>query len=240
MRRTQWCLVSATRMPPCASTATPEGDPKLAAAASPSAAPLAPLPASVLTTPADVISVPRRLLRLLYDVLLGFCGTALTLSAASAFSRGNVVNRASGALEKEATVTASEMLEHAFYQVLNSLQAGFLHCLPAVRGTPRRAALCLLVTGTPWLVRHRFPVNSFSKNYANSPWTLVNLLYRAKKYQYVAYKHALLFGLNATLALSSARDCLPQTSRTFRLYWVLLNAAYVLECARRPASIDGR
>lgn len=184
-------------------------------------------------------SVSRRLLRLLYDVLLGFCGTALTLSAAAAFSRGNVVNRASGALDKDATVTAGEMLEHAFYQVLNLLQAGYLHCLPAVRGTPRRAALCLLVTGAPWLVRHRFPVNSFSKNYADSPWTLVNVLYRLKKYQYMAYKHALLFGMNASLALSSSRDCLPQTNRSFRLYWVLLNAAYVLECALRPATIDG-
>ena len=177
-------------------------------------------------------SVPRRLLRLLYDVLLGVCGTALTLSAAAAFSHANVKNQASGVLEEEATITQDEMIEHAFYQLLNLLQAGYLHCLPAVRGPAARAALCLFIS-SPWLVRDRFPVNSFSRNYVTSPkawWTLINLLYRVKKWQYVAYKHVLLFGLNASLALSPARDCLPQTSRSFRLYWVLLNAAYVLEC----------
>ena len=49
MRRTRWFLVSATRTPPCASNAPPRGQLKLVAAASPSAAPLAQLPASVLT-----------------------------------------------------------------------------------------------------------------------------------------------------------------------------------------------
>jgi hypothetical protein len=49
------------------------------------------------------------------------------------------------------------------------------------------------------------------------------------QWQYVAYKHVLLHGLNLSAALAtSAADSLPQ-ERHFRLYWICLNAAYVLE-----------
>jgi hypothetical protein len=61
-------------------------------------------------------------------------------------------------------------------------------------------------------------------------------MYRLKKYQYVLYKHALLHGLNISAALAAAATApengadvsLAQT-RAFRLFWVCLNAAYVLE-----------
>ncbi len=176
----------------------------------------------------------RAATRLTYDMALSACGVALALSAAAAFDHRNVVNKASGALDVDATVTHAEMVEHAFYQGLNLVQILYLHALPRVRaaaGAPGCVAACLVAT-SPWLVRQRFPVHSFSANYATAPWTRTALLYRLKKYQYVLYKHALLHGLNISAALANpgpaAEVSLPQT-RAFRLFWVCLNAAYVLE-----------
>jgi hypothetical protein len=180
----------------------------------------------------------RAAARLAYDVALSACAVALALSAAAAFDHCSVVNRASGALDADATVTHAEMVEHAFYQGLNLVQILYLHALPRVRaaaGAPGCLAACLVAT-TPWLARSRFPVHSFSANYAQAPWSRTALMYRLKKYQYVLYKHALLHGLNISAALAAAAAVpengaavsLAQT-RAFRLFWVCLNAAYVLE-----------
>lgn len=59
--------------------------------------------------------------RLPYDVALGLLGIALTFSAAEDFkgAHAKVKNIASGALDREATVSHSEMVEHGFYQILN-------------------------------------------------------------------------------------------------------------------------
>jgi hypothetical protein len=84
------------------------------------------------------------------------------------------------------------------------------------------------------LVRSRFPVNSFSANYteqsAPRAWSLIGVLYRLKKYQYLLYKHVLLHGLNATLVLTGGNRG-PALVHTpgFRLYWLCLNTAYVME-----------
>jgi hypothetical protein len=164
-----------------------------------------------------------------FDVLLGVLGIATTLSAARAFDHRNVKNRASGALDDDATVTHAEMVEHAFYQVLNLVQIVYLHSLGFVTSSVWRAALCLAAT-TPWLARSRFPVNSFSANYVTSPapWSRVAIMYRVKKWQYLLYKHALLHGLNVTAAVALGDLALPRWPG-FRLYWVLLNLAYVSE-----------
>lgn len=80
------------------------------------------------------------------------------------------------------------MIEHAFYQGLNLVQILYLHAVSAVQLLPLRAALALLATA-PWLLRGRFPVNSFSKNYTGpyaDPYTLISILYRIKKYQVCA------------------------------------------------------
>ena len=56
---------------------------------------------------------------------------------------------------------------------------------------------------------------------------LTSVLYRLKKYQYLLYKHCLLHGLNITVAADAPQDLL--TDRFFRLYWLALNTAYVME-----------
>lgn len=178
--------------------------------------------------------------RLWFNVLLSLLGICLTLSAASDFQRhhSTVRNSASGALEPEATITVSEMVEHAFYHWLNLFQIAFLHAVsepPAWLGPlDLRARLALvLLTTSPWLVRSRFPVNSFSDNYKEDPRTLVAVLYRMKKYQYMLYKHSLLHGLNLTVAFRGAPTAaneLPLTAQhSFQLYWLALNTAYVME-----------
>jgi hypothetical protein len=91
-----------------------------------------------------------------------------------------------------------------------------------------RVVLLFLVT-SPWLVRSWFPVNKFSDNYIkeNEKSTpLVKLLYRIKKYQYVFYKHFVLHGLNISAALNNLHIA---EDPHFRLFWLLLNASYVLE-----------
>ena len=103
----------------------------------------------------------------------------------------------------QATVTHSEMVEHAFYQALNLVQILGLHAMERASGAGARGALLLLQTA-PWAVRARFPVNRFSDNYTKGQdaWALLPLLYRVKKYQYLLYKHWLLHGLNVSVALS--------------------------------------
>ena len=175
---------------------------------------------------------------LAYDLILGALGTLTTLTAAFEIGKNHkrVKQNASGTLEEAATVTQSEMLEHAFYQLLNVAQIGFLHALPLLpEGAPRLAAAMAVVA--VWTARPLFPVNSFSANYATkaTAYTLIGALYRLKKYQYLLYKHLLLHGLNASLAAgvslfasSTAPTSLAATP-VWRLYWTCLNIAYVHE-----------
>lgn len=63
---------------------------------------------------------------------------------------------------------------------------------------------------------------------------LIRFLYRMKKWQYLLYKHCLLHGLNASVAVercAAAAPCTPPLVGTthFRLYWLCLNVAYVNE-----------
>jgi hypothetical protein len=179
--------------------------------------------------------------RLLFDAGLPFVGTFLALTAAWSFTfvRQKTTNAASGVLDEEATVTPSEMFEHAFYQGLNVVQIVYLHAISemdalqdqSMLGTLARFSAVFGAT-VPWLLRSRFPINSFSDNYAKekgqdpNKWT--NVLYRLKKYQYLLYKHCLLHGLNMTVAVSGNAKGL--TSRPyFLLYWMGLNTAYVME-----------
>jgi hypothetical protein len=59
---------------------------------------------------------------LCFDVCLGVLGTFLAASAAYEHGRKRVVNTASGTLDAHATVTRGEMIEHAYYQALNTMQ----------------------------------------------------------------------------------------------------------------------
>lgn len=140
---------------------------------------------------------------LYYDTLLGILGTTLAVTAAYGFpSHQRVSNIASGVLEQDKTVTYSEMIEHSFYQALNLVQILFLHALATQSDTKIKIAFLCLATA-PWLIRQQFPVNKFSDNYTqNNDGTLIAILYRLKKYQYVFYKHWLLHGLNITAALN--------------------------------------
>ena len=163
----------------------------------------------------------------MYDVILGFLGIILTLSAAADFPHKNVQNLASGTLDDKATVTYSEMIEHSFYQGLNLIQIIYLHTINPSVSLPMRVVCAVFVT-LPWLARGLFPINKFSDNYKNSTdaMTLIGILYRTKKYQYVFYKHFLLHGLNISVALSG--ECLARR-QDFRPYWMLLNTSYVME-----------
>jgi hypothetical protein len=97
------------------------------------------------------------------------------------------------------------------------------------------------LTTSPWLLRHRFPVNHFSDNYIKEEaFTLTSFLYWLKKGQYLLYKHCLLHGLNASVAVRAAgllpvatiadeaRVAMVHTGY-FRCYWLALNSAYVME-----------
>ena len=92
--------------------------------------------------------------------------------------------------------------------------------------------LSLFLVTSPWLVRGLFPINSFSDNYVGtidketSSFDIIGGMYRMKKYQYLAYKHIFLHGLNISVAVNSVR--LTFTSE-FRWYWLLLNMSYVME-----------
>ncbi|CAJ1360278.1 unnamed protein product [Effrenium voratum] len=179
----------------------------------------------------DLVS-PISINRAMYHLVLGVLGVTVTLTAAFDFRfHDRVRNVASGTLEKHATVTFSEMIEHSFYQGLNLAQILMFHALEQRRWTLwQRWAMLALVTA-PWLFRSHFPVNSFSKNYHSVPlqkYSVELLLYRIKKWQYVFYKHALLHGLNVSVALSPSP--IKITSKPlFQLYWLALNTSYVME-----------
>jgi len=139
----------------------------------------------------------------LFDLLLGLSGTAATATAALDFAHHKKArNEASGTLDEAATVTYSEMVEHTFYQLLNLAQIGFLHEVGRQPNLAARAAMCAALSGV-WLARPLFPVNPFSKNWAATSQRrdLVVFLYRAKKYQYILWKHCLLHGLNIIVAI---------------------------------------
>ena len=197
--------------------------------------------------------------RVAFDILLGVAGTALTLTAAYDFKHAHtedrVQNKASGPLDPDQTVTHEEMLEHSFYQMLNLCQITFLHLTArlderdramgrrhmSLRSLAPRLALLAAVTA-PWVLRGAFPTNRFSDNYdkkkGRDPWGVTSTLYRMKKYQYVFYKHALLHGLNVGVVIDGFNGLrkVPPTptpslvdATSFRLYWLGLNAAYVME-----------
>jgi hypothetical protein len=178
--------------------------------------------------------------KLAFDLTMGVLGTTATLTAAFDFQHHkHAKNEASGTLDVKSTVTYNEMMEHSFYQMLNFVQILYLHTISSRSGQalllPYRCALLLLAT-SPWLLRHRFPVNHFSDNYIKEEsLTLTSFLYFLKKGQYLLYKHALLHGLNASLALragwlgdSVGARPMVHTSY-FRCYWLALNSAYVME-----------
>eukprot|EP00959_Pyramimonas_sp_CCMP1952_P263977 5520237-Pyramimonas_sp.AAC.4 len=164
---------------------------------------------------------------LVYDIVLSALGIALSLTAANDFKfHDRVQNPASGALDEDATITYNEMVEHSFYQGLNLVQVCYLHSFQLDLGLGPSLVLLYLAT-LPWSIRDCFPVNSFSDNFKKkSSTTLIDVMYRLKKYQYLLYKHYLLHGLNISLAFSGEH----LTSRPFfRVYWLGLNTAYVME-----------
>lgn len=163
------------------------------------------------------------------NVVLGVLGVATTQSAAMAFkdAHSRAKNPASGTLDQRAVVTYDEMIEHAFYQGLNLAQVMYLHLVAEVLWLWARVALAMLVI-LPWWWRGRFPVNSFSANYRSPSTanTVVGVMYRVKKAQYLLYKHALLHGLNVSVAVAGLKLA---GTPPFQSYWLLLNAAYVME-----------
>jgi hypothetical protein len=168
---------------------------------------------------------------LFYDAVLGILGTLTALTAAYDFKKAHnhVKNVASGTLDKEATVTFNEMIEHSFYQGLNVIQILYIHAITVIPETSLIVRLGMAVCATlPWWFRNQFPVNSFSDNYnkGQRPSSLISVLYRLKKYQYIFYKHFLLHGLTITIALHGYRLA---ESPPFRLYWMCLNLSYVME-----------
>jgi hypothetical protein len=190
-----------------------------------------------------------------YDLVLGLFGIQATITAARAFPHKYVSNAAgqSGTLHRKAIVTQAEMIEHAFYQFLNLWQAIYLHILadlegdnnnnnnnipPPVFGMIMRLALLWLVSA-PWLIRHRLPVHSFSRNWKlakpTSDGTEI-VLYRIKKTQYLFYKHVILHGVNISLAVASSSSSSNKSSGTsiphspsWRVFWLALNTSYVME-----------
>jgi hypothetical protein len=166
----------------------------------------------------------------LYDSVLGISGIVLTLTAAIEFQHKNIKNVASGTLDEHATVTYNEMIEHSFYQWVNLCQVFYLHLLSLNFSTTIRLLLTISVT-SPWIIRDLFPVNRFSDNYLkmdHNSTSLIRILYRVKKYQYVFYKHFLLHGLNISGVLDTSMSSMAQ-ERYFRAYWLLLNTSYVME-----------
>jgi hypothetical protein len=134
------------------------------------------------------------------------------------------------------------MEEHFFYQMVNLTQVLYLHFCETCDGKNARTLALVLSTWSIWRYRDRFPVNSFSRNYEggeNGRWfeSVENFLYRAKKWQYVFYKTCLLHGLNVSSAIfGSSRSSSSKTTtiltthgERFQLYWLCLNASYVME-----------
>jgi len=185
------------------------------------------------------------MLFLLYDSILGISGTLTTWTATRDFPHKYVRNERgeSGTLSKRAIVTYSEMKEHLFYQLLNLVQAWYLHMIVFFLrrdddddeggggGVMTKKVLLLWFVTSPWHFRRcYFPVNSFSANWSHGVEREENVMYRVKKWQYVFYKHVVLHGLNISLihpSLSSKRHLVMLPS--WRVFWVCLNSAYVLE-----------
>ena len=150
-----------------------------------------------------------------YDTMLGILGIVLTLTAAFNFGHKNVHNIASGTLDEHALVTYNEMIEHSFYQVLNLIQAWYLHSVCRCSQEGQRLLLVMIAT-SPWLARRFFPIHPFSANYLlhdDRSTTFIREMYRAKKYQYMFYKHFLLHGLNVSAAFSGVCLCDTQIFR---------------------------
>ncbi len=190
----------------------------------------------------------------LFDVTLGILGISTTLTAANEFPHKYTRNEKgqSGTLHQKAIVTQSEMIEHAYYQVLNLVQALYLHMVHRVCHADNykhqyimRLGLLWFVT-SPWLLRHRFPTHSFSDNWkvyqqstshrAPSKYQpeIEVILYRIKKAQYLFYKHVILHGINIFMAVAlplskTSRNTTPPYSLAWRIFWLLLNTSYVME-----------
>jgi hypothetical protein len=128
------------------------------------------------------------------------------------------------------------MIEHLFYQALNLLQALYLHAIPLLR-SPWERFLVLAGVSSPWLIRNWFPVHPFSQNWKDAgvfmkQGSLETLLYRIKKWQYLLYKHVLLHGINLIACLGPPIETGSSPivhDPSWRLYWVCLNASYVME-----------
>ena len=129
------------------------------------------------------------------------------------------------------------MIEHSFYQYLNLFQILYLHITKNLQPLNYnndndllyRYILLFIVTSL-WLIRYKYPINKFSDNYNNidkRSSTLIRVLYRIKKYQYIFYKHFLLHGLNISIVVYGSNNLV--SSQLFRLYWMLLNTAYTFE-----------
>lgn len=169
----------------------------------------------------------------LLDLALFVSGLALTLTAHADFAKAHAAaesrQKASGPLHAKTTVTGPEMLEHAFYHLVNGFQIVYVHVVRQewFRSLPvATRCTCAVAATSIWWKRSAFPVNSFSRNYKSGMPDIESVLYRVKKWQYVLYKTVLLHGLNVSLAVRPVN--LPETLE-WRMYWTLLNAAYVLE-----------
>lgn len=161
---------------------------------------------------------------------LGVVGAAAAYTASVSFKHTRL-NDASGTLDAHATVTSAEMLEHAFYQGLNAAQVAYLAVVGGVQGRGWRMALSV-AAASPWLLRRLFPTHSFRLNYRKGHPTAESYLYHVKKWQYVFYKHALFFGMNAYAARYSSPLASPHDEfahEQFALYWFGLNCSYVFE-----------
>jgi hypothetical protein len=180
---------------------------------------------------------------LCYDIALACFGIAATLTAARDFPHRYVSNPdgQSGTLSRQAIVTQSEMVEHSFYQGLNLCQALYLHYSAKSQQTESAGAeallfrwIALLAVTAPWWMRRQFPVHSFSDN-----WKKVDhakkeeiALYKVKKAQYMFGKHVILHGLNLTVCCHGngatfVSDLI--SSASWRIFWICLNTAYVME-----------
>lgn len=170
---------------------------------------------------------------LTYDFVLGVLGLTATLTAARDFPHKYVQNARgqSGTLSVKAMVTQGEMMEHAFYQFLNLWQALYLHFNSSSHHGAFLRGLGLVLVTAPWLVRRRFPVNSFSSNWIKTPESnrsrTETWMYRIKKSQYLFYKHVILHGLNISIFLRPRLD--HASTLQWRVFWLCLNTSYVME-----------
>lgn len=219
----------------------------------------------------DDININRKIINsyaiqcLTYDIILGILGILSTFTAAKNFPHKYITTNLkgeSGTLSNHAIVTQSEMIEHSFYQIINLCQAVYLHTITywmASSVTYISRLVSLLFVTLPWVVRRKFPVNSFSANWTTkqqqsdtiskekfkggtkrSSNNHINNMYRIKKWQYIFYKHVILHGLNISIAFPRRgfnfkneiidTDHLPLPLTTeWRIFWIALNTSYVME-----------